>query len=254
MKMLISDWEEWEQVLPMALKYQVGMELLEFAVPDKLDRGPNDLEVARQSLRALPLLGLHGPYTDLIPATRDALIRQVTYKRLQQGFELAQRLDASHYIVHSGYIPKTYPRDMWLQNSRDFWVGFLGDKPAKYMIHMENVYEDDFSSLMELTDWVNQSLGEGRLSLCLDIGHVNSNSSRSLAEWITGLGDRIRYTHLHNNGGILDDHWRLDNGKINVGEVLDLLLKHAPKALWTIEMPVSDIEPSLIWLKAQGYL
>jgi sugar phosphate isomerase/epimerase len=80
------------------------------------------------------------------------------------------------------------------------------------------------------------------------------NSSKTLAEWISGLGDRVRYVHLHNNDGILDDHWRLDKGKINITEVLDLLSKHSPNSVWNIETLVSDIEPSLVWMQDQGYL
>jgi sugar phosphate isomerase/epimerase len=253
-KILITDWDKLDQVLPIALKYRVGMELLEFAQPDNLDGElPNMLDL-RQRVSTLPVLGLHGPFTELVPATRDLMVRKVIRTRFEQGYELAQKLGASHYILHSGFIPKTYPREIWLQKSFDFWVEFLADKPRTNMIHMENVYEDDFTSILELTDRVNQTLGEERLTLCLDIGHVNSNSSKTLAEWIIGLGDRIRYTHLHNNDGILDDHWRLDNGGINMSEVLELLEKHSPHALWTIETILSDIEPSLLWLQRKGYL
>ena len=122
------------------------------------------------------------------------------------------------------------------------------------MIHVENVYEDDFTNLKELIEQVNQSLDAERLTICLDIGHVNANSSHNLEEWIRGLGDRICYVHVHNNDGILDDHWRLDKGKINIPHTLDLLREHCPRADWTIEALLDDIEPSLLWLKKQGYL
>lgn len=122
------------------------------------------------------------------------------------------------------------------------------------MIHLENVYEDDFSTLAELTDQVNQAFQGERLTICLDIGHVNANSSISLVDWIVGLGDRIRYVHLHNNDGILDDHWRLDKGTIDVSQVVELLLKHSPHAIWNVETFIEDIEPSLLWLQKRGYL
>jgi sugar phosphate isomerase/epimerase len=118
---------------------------------------------------------------------------------------------------------------------------------------VENVYEDDFITLLELIDRINQALEVERLTGCLDIGHVKSNSSKTLADWITGLGDRIRYDHLHNNNGFLDDHWRLGKGNINGSEVLHLILKHSPNAVWTVETRVSYIEPSLHWLQNRGY-
>jgi sugar phosphate isomerase/epimerase len=254
MRILISDWGALEDVLPIAFIYQVGLEVLEFASPENLDQASSLVEDIRQKVSGIPLLGMHGPFTELVPASRDPMVRQVARTRFQQGYEVSQRLCAQHLVLHSGFFPKTYPRDQWIQNSYDFWVDFLADKPATNRIHMENVYEDDFTALQELIDRVNERLQAEILSICLDIGHVYANSSKTVADWITGLGDRIRYTHLHNNDGILDDHWRLDNGRINVSEVLDLLSKHSPNSVWTIETIVSDIEPSLLWMQEQGYL
>jgi sugar phosphate isomerase/epimerase len=67
------------------------------------------------------------------------------------------------------------------------------------------VYEDDPSMIAELLNRVNEGLQRDALSVCLDLGHVHSNSSRTLEDWIVGLGPTIRYVHLHNNDGILDD-------------------------------------------------
>ena len=254
MKILVSDWAELDQVLPLACKYQVGLDVLEFAIPENLDLTPSLAPEIHQKVSDIPLLGVHGPFSELVPASRDPWVRQVARNRFQQGYEMAQMIGAQHLVLHSGFYPKTYPGDTWIQNSLDFWVDFLNDKPTQNMIHLENVYEDDFTALLELIDRVNLAFEGERLSICLDIGHVSANSSNTLTHWITGLGDRIRYTHLHNNNGILDDHWRLDKGRINVKEVLDLLLKHSPNAVWTVETIVSDIEPSLAWLHEQGYL
>ncbi len=253
MNILVSDWAASDQVLPIALKFQVGLEVLEFAIPENLDHASYLAPEIRQKVSAIPLLGLHGPFSELVPASRDAWVRQVARNRFQQGYDLAHMIGAQHLVLHSGFFPKTYPRDIWIQNSLDFWIDFLTDKPAQNMIHLENVYEDDFTALLELIDRVNQTFEGERLTVCLDIGHVSANSSKTLADWITGLGDRIRYAHLHNNDGILDDHWRLDKGRINVSEVLDLLLNHSPNAVWTVETGISDIEPSLFWLQERGY-
>jgi sugar phosphate isomerase/epimerase len=230
------------------------LEVLEFAMPENLNHATTLANEIRNKVRGIPLLGMHGPFSELVPASRDPLVRGVVRTRFQQGYDLAQTIGAQHLILHSGFYPKTYPRDQWIQNSFDFWVDFLADKPQPNSIHVENVYEDDFTALQELVERVNQRMGAEILSVCLDIGHVNANSSKTLAEWITGLGDRIQYVHLHNNDGFLDDHWRLDKGKINIGDVLDLLSKHSPNSVWNIETLVSDIEPSLVWMQNHGYL
>jgi sugar phosphate isomerase/epimerase len=254
MQILITDWGELDQVLPITQRYPVGIEVLEFAMPENLDQPTPLLPEIRQKLSRIPLIGMHGPFYELIPASCDPLVRQVARTRHQQGYEMALRIGASHLILHSGYLPKTYPREQWIQNSLTYWVEFLRDKTDSIMIHMENVYEGDFSTLGELIDRVNQSYQEERLTICLDIGHVNANSLKSVTDWIIGLGDRIRYVHLHNNDGILDDHWRLDKGKIEITQVLELLLKHSPNASWNVETFVEDIEPSLLWLQERGYL
>ena len=128
------------------------------------------------------------------------------------------------------------------------------DKHDPVAIHLENVYEDDYAAIGELLDRVNETVQDERLTACLDIGHVHSNSSKPLDEWVVGLGKRIRYVHLHDNAGVLDDHWGLGKGKIDIVRVLDLLMKHALDSVWTIETVVSDIELSLEWLKDKGYL
>jgi hypothetical protein len=56
------------------------------------------------------------------------------------------------------------------------------------------------------------------------------------------------------NVGILDDHWGLWRGKIDVARVLDQLLEHAPDAVWTIETGLADVERSLVWLQEQGHI
>lgn len=254
MNILATDWGNLDRVLPIVIKYQVGLEVQEFAQPANLELSSTLAPAIREKVRSIPLIGMHAPFLELIPASRDPLVRQVARTRLQQGYELAQSIGARHLVMHSGFLPKTYPRDVWIENSYAFWVDFLADKAVRNFIHLENVYEDDFSALGELVDRINQIYGQERLSICLDIGHVNANSSRSLADWIIGFGDRIRYVHLHNNDGLLDDHWRLDKGKVNVSSALELLATHSPNAVWTVETFIEDIELSLVWLKERGYL
>ena len=254
MRISISDWSHIDQVLPLAEKYQVGLEINEFASPENLDRGSELAESIGERVKGLPQVGVHGPFYELIPASCDPLIRQVVRQRFQRAGELAQLIGAQHLILHSGFIHKTYSAEQWLNNSIDFWVDFLANQPFEGMIHLENVYEDDFTNLKALVAQVNQIINTRRLTVCLDLGHVHANSSHTLEEWMRGLGDHIRYVHVHNNDGILDDHWQLDRGKINMRQTLNMLTEHCPHAIWTVETLVDQIEPSLVWLQQQGYL
>jgi sugar phosphate isomerase/epimerase len=196
---------------------------------------------------------MHGPFSELVPASRNPLVRQAAKFRFEQGYQVAMKMATQHLVIHSGFLPKTYPREMWIQNTFDFWVDFLTDKPKPGLFHIENVYEDEPGALLELVERVNEVFQDEILTSCMDIGHVNANSSRSFDEWISTMGNRIRYVHLHNNFGVLDDHLTLTKGTIDVAGVLKLLKVHSPNAIWTIETSVEDLEPSLHWLQEQGY-
>ena len=251
-KLLVSDWGAFDTVFPVAVRYGVGLEIQEFASPENLDHHRALAEDFGERLTALSQRSLHGPYHDLVPASDDPRVREVARSRFQEALGVARTVGAGHVVLHSGFFPKTYPRDMWIENSLEFWAGFLPGMPRSIDLHLENVYEDDYSPLAELADRVNDRHHAEALTLCLDIGHVNANSSRGLADWISGLGNRIRYVHLHSNDGFLDDHWGLWKGRLDMRRVLDLLLKHAPAAAWTVETVLGDIEPSLAWLKQNG--
>ncbi len=254
MSIIIADWASFDQVLPLAKKYGLGLEFQEFTKPENLDQPDDLVSLIRERTKDLPEISMHGPFSELAPASRDPWVRQVAEKRFQQAYEIAQKTGARHLILHSGFVPKTYPQETWILNTYNYWMEFLKDKQTPGLIHIENVYEDDFTALQELVDRVNDAWHAEFLSICLDIGHVNANSSKSLDQWINALGDRIRYVHLHNNGGVLDDHWRLDKGTINMSNVLEFLNEYSPNATWSLETTAEDIEPSLKWLKAMGYL
>jgi sugar phosphate isomerase/epimerase len=249
----ISDWANFDQAEKIALKFMTGLEVQEFIKPENIDQPDGILKNIGEKTKKLPFLSMHGPFSELVPASRDPLVRQVARIRFEQGYQLAEKMGAQHLILHTGYFPKTYPTETWIQNSFDFWVDFLADKPVPDLIHPENVYEDEPNALIELVDRVNQVFQDKMLTICLDIGHVNANSSRTFEEWILKLGNRIRYAHLHNNNGKLDDHWELGKGTIVIEEVLNLLQTHSPDAIWTIETPVADLESSLLWLQGKGY-
>ena len=254
MTILVADWASFEQVLPIAVDHNLGLEIQEFTRPENIDDPDVWIEIIMERTKSLPVLSIHGPFAELIPASMDPLVKHVAERRFQQAYDIAQKTGAEHLILHSGYFPKTYPREKWIQNSYGFWLDFLKDKPKPGLIHIENVYEDDFSMLKETIDMINDAYNDEMLTLCLDIGHVNANSTHSLEEWIQGLGNRIRYAHLHNNGGILDDHWRFDRGTIDFQSVLEYLQRNSPNAAWSVETIGDDIEPSLLWLQARGYL
>ena len=254
MQVLISDCSKFNETFPIAFKYNVGIEIQEFTSPDYIDNYGYLANEFREKVKTLSMCGFHGPFSELVPASRDKKIKEISLNRFQTAYELAVSVGANHFNLHTGYIPKTYTDDEWLNASVEFWTKFLEDKDDSMIFHLENVYEKDFSLTIKLFDKVNEKLGKEKLTACLDIGHANSNSSISIKEWIEGLNKRIRYVHLHNNNGILDDHWGLWKGKIDVENVLELLVKHSPDSDWMIEAKFPDLEQSVLWMKEKGFI
>jgi sugar phosphate isomerase/epimerase len=86
---------------------------------------------------------------------------------------------------------------------------------------LENI-PNQLSSAERLIHFLEQT--HLKMNFCLDVGHANLNEGVSTA--FTVLKDRIRSTHLHDNGGVEDSHlWPLfsDGGTIDWKETMRLL-------------------------------
>ncbi len=248
MSIYLAQWLGWDELLPLVATHGFGLEIQEFCTPQKLDARDEHLGGTTAKIAGVPLRSCHGPFYDLVPASRDPEISAVVRRRFDAAYRLAVALGAGHLVLHSGFIPKTYPPKEFVDRSVAFWTPFLAEMPGAVRIHLENVYEDDWRLLADLLD----AIGDERVTACLDIGHVNANSSRGLPEWIRGLNRRIGYVHLHNNDGIHDNHFGLDQGTIDMRPVLEALQDHAPGADWSIE--TAALRKSIEWLERNGLL
>lgn len=192
---------------------------------------------------------LHAPFWDLNLGSKNKMIKDITMKIFQDAYKVAKKLGCSEMIVHNGFVPNTSFYDGWVRNATAFWKEFFADKDDSITIMLENQCEEDCELLRMEIDAVN----DPRLKVCLDIGHANANSNMSLDDWIECLGDRIGYLHLHNNYGkkrgqpsyLNDAHLGLDDGNINIPEVLALLEKNCPNAIWAIECNLQYMENSI---------
>lgn len=182
MNIAVADSAKIDDVLPLVSAYDVGIEVQEFALPENLDgwaagdRLTHDLaaKMAPVSLRAL-----HGPFMELIPASRDRLGQDVARTRFESAYKAAMTVDVQHLILHTGYFPKTYPHDKWIANSAAFWSDFLADKTGPKRIYLENIYEDDFRIIVEPVERINEALGREALSKCGVCGGARLTSPRS---------------------------------------------------------------------------
>ena len=186
------------------------------------------------------------------------MVRKATMTAFNYAYDIAKELECTEVVVHNGFVPNTSYYEGWVRNATAFWQEFFKDKDDTITMMIENQCEEDSEVLKMEIDSVNDL----RLKVCLDIGHAHANSNMAIEDWITTLGKRIGYLHLHNNHGKVegrpsfknDEHLGLDNGTINIEKVCNILEEYCPDAIWNIECKLDYIENSVEVIKKLGYI
>ena len=193
------------------------------------------------------MISLHGSSFDLNPGSTDLKILDVTRLRYMQSIELANTLKASHVIFHSQVNPLISVRkirDLKLNNQIEFWIDLIDTEiPRHINVLIENEYDDTYEDIKKIFDGVNRK----NFGICLDIGHVLAYSKLSLEDWISNLGDRIKYIHLHWNNGISDEHNKPTEEDLVI--LRQLLNKFELNPIVTMEYKVNNISEEVQRLK-----
>lgn len=244
---LLND-EEMKEVLD---EYPVGIEVIHFGISSVLDEVEHEIRNYQERMGEYIQtreISLHGPFFDLAPASFDSQIRKITLERFETTYQVAKKLGAKRVVYHTGFIPITYYIEGWLHNSITFWKEFMCNKDQGIKIHLENVYEEEYWPMVKVIDEV----AHPAFNVCLDVGHVNAYSTKTIEEWIEGIGDRIGHLHLHNNDGDKDAHYELCQGNLDMHKVIKLINKIAPNASFTIEVSNRKrMINSLEWINKQ---
>lgn len=185
-------------------------------------------------------------------------LQNTMMKFYNEAYSIAKQLNCTEMIIHANYKPGTDWYDGWINRSKIFLETFLKDKDNSITICIENQFEVDSELFIRLIDEINDT----RVKVCLDIGHVNCNSNMPLEDWIKTLNTRIAQYHLHNNHGKQtiygynrdDEHLAINDGTIDIKEILKLAENYTPDAIWSIESKVKYLEESVEYLKKLGYI
>ena len=234
-KISISQLFPEDKISEILKDYDIGIEIIEFGIGYTLDKDDNGISEYCEKMGDLiknKSLSIHGPFLDLNTASFDNMIKKATLTRYNQAYFVAKKLGADRIVFHSCYYEDIYFKDVYINNSLDFWREFLSDKDESIKIHIENIYEKDLLVLKELVDKVNSNI----FSICLDIGHANCYSNESLEEIIKSLNNRIGHLHLSNNDGKRDSHCGFNNGNVDILMTLDLIDKYCNDPSMTIEV------------------
>ena len=253
MRFYVSQLVETEKILPILRKYDVGLEVVQFANPYILENRYEIMDIYKGELEDLygnVDLIIHGPYADLCPASRDNEIKRITKLRMEQAYEVANSLAAKKILYHNGYTPRTYTYIEWKENAYSFWNEFLKGKDNQEIV-IENVLDEDY----ELMDDLMTKIDKDNFSICIDIGHINTYSKLNVKEWINALAYKLNHIHLHNNYGEKDSHYGIDKGSMDVIKILKELKEINDDI--TISLEITDLEQlkiSLDILVKEGFI
>ena len=105
MDIYISQLDETQKILKIIKKYNVGLEVVQFASPYILDDKDMYLQTYKDEIKDIygkTNISIHGPYADLSVASRDTDKVKVTKKRLNEGYTIAKELGAKKIEYHNG--------------------------------------------------------------------------------------------------------------------------------------------------------
>ena len=234
-----------------AKEYGLGIELNDLCISSNLDEEKFDLVLERMKrhIRDAGQEGgkviMHGPFTELSPASIDHLAVEMMLKRYRQTLVFCEKLDIKDLVLHDGYIPLIYHRDWHKKKSIAFWKSFAAELPDGLTVYVENVFDDEPVLLTEIIEETEMD----NIRICLDVGHANAmrGTGPEVTEWIRTMAPYLGHFHLHNNDGTGDLHDHVDKGTMDMRRVLDAICEFcSPDVTLTIESRES--EPSARFL------
>lgn len=226
----------------VARQYGLGIEIAEFCTAWNMDRElPAVEKTLEETLTGISRRVLHGPFNELFPCAIDPKARQLAAFRFSQAAALAQAYGAGKLVLHGGFNPQMYYPQWYVEQSVIFWREFLTKLPDGLTVCVENVLEPTPDMLLDIL-W---GVGNPRLRLCLDLGHVNAYSKIPAKTWIEESGEYLSHLHIHNNDGSWDTHSALYEGTLPIRELLEIAMGQEGVTA-TLELP--DCLPSVKWL------
>jgi len=177
---------------------------------------------------------VHAPFMDLSPGAVDRDVRTITKEKLKKTVAMANHLGALGVVCHPGYDRWRFGDyiDIWLEGSVDTWSEVLAVAGDKIPIMLENVFEEEPLSFLELFKCMKPK----NMYFCFDSGHFNLFTKVSLEVWLSQLGNYVREMHLHDNHGTRDDHFPIGEGIFPFRELKGFLKARGDEIVLTAEV------------------
>ena len=106
-------------------KYGLGIELNDICISEALDaeQEENTISAMKKEIsdsQAKTVI-MHGPFTEIIPASIDHRAVELGLTRLEEAYSMCRRLGVNRMVVHSGYQPLLYFKEWHHEKSLYFW-------------------------------------------------------------------------------------------------------------------------------------
>ncbi|MEG1470556.1 MAG: sugar phosphate isomerase/epimerase [Anaerovoracaceae bacterium] len=244
-----------DDAIAVTKEYNLNIEFNHLCISENLDEDKiqgtiDEMKKDWQESEASKAI-IHGPFTELCPASIDQRVVAIAFDRLNEAYFVCKKLGVERMVVHSGYLPLIYFKEWHEEKSVNFWKKFMADKPEGFRIFIENVFEDEPLMMKQMLDKINDS----RIKVCLDIGHANAVMEEGLTvfDWINTLGEHIGHFHIHNNFGKKDLHNDISNGSMDMIKIFETIKnKCDTDVTFTIES--RDCRSSVEWLIENKYI
>lgn len=167
---------------------------------------------------------VHGPFSDLNPASVNDAIWNETVRQIKQCVELSA--DFSRIVVvHPGSLSplgSQLPDQAWTRNVDALKELSRHAEDHGVKLCLENM--PDLEKLLCRTPseifGMIESVGSDSLGMTFDVGHANT--MRNVSEFLKEKG-KFTHVHIHDNNGKKDEHLELGKGKVGWGRVLSEL-------------------------------
>lgn len=147
-------------------------------------------------------------------------------KNIENGFSVAEKLEATHYVMHGGIFPKGYFRFKRLKR-RDKFVDafiktfkplFIKAKDTGIRVVLENLTKGNLFS--DYSDIMNIQNEHPWLGFCFDFAHSELTHQTDFLKKL-----KIDHMHVSDNNLITDSHLILGKGKIELIKLKEILEK-----------------------------
>lgn len=195
---------------------------------------------------------VHAPCINVNLASLNINIRRVSEKTTKKAVEFAAKINAELVVSHVGRLSRDYPQRLYEKSMKNAVDSLKRINQFANNIGIIFTIENDHKSgdyvLAGHSEQINFLIENVGCKLTFDVGHANTLGKPE--EFIELLKKHIVNVHLHDNNGMEDVHFSLENGIINFKSVFKKFGENIFNLPLTVEChSIQELEESVDFLR-----